>query len=153
MGGPSTTPIGITSLTLTLLLLITHHSAPHKKVTVVKDGHTFAHDLMNWRSRALAASDALESGGVGDGRERSCGVGVVPGETLRGNGSNWGVGVVGLFGRSWLTVAKGTTTGEAEVGTQFSVCRFENLGIMDSICRYNNCRSRVLSKAKKILRV
>ena len=35
--------------------------------------------------------------------------------------------------------------GEAEVGTQFSVCRFKNLGIMDSIFRYNDCRWRVFS--------
>lgn len=100
MGGVSTLT-EITSFTLALLLLqITHHSAPHKKVTVVKDGHALAHDLMNWRSRALAASDAPELSGVGDGRERSCGVGVVSGETLRGNGNDEGVGVIGLIKRS-----------------------------------------------------
>jgi len=68
MGGLSAILVGIT-LTL-LVLLITHHSAPHKKVTVVKDGHAFAQDLMNWRSRALAAPDAPQSNGDGSGKER-----------------------------------------------------------------------------------
>jgi len=134
---------GIASFTLILLLLITYHSAPHKKVTVVKDGHTFTHDLMNWRSRVLATSDVPESDGVGDGRERSCGVGVISGEALRGNGNNGGVGETK---RSSLMTSTGATTGEAEVGIQFSVCKFENLGIMDNICRYSDCQSRVLSK-------
>lgn len=48
MGRPSAKFIGVSPFTLILLfLLITHHSAPHKKVTVAKDGHTFTHDLMN----------------------------------------------------------------------------------------------------------
>lgn len=72
MVGSSVTLAGIVPFTLTLLfLLITHHSAPHKKVTVVKDGHAFTQDLMNWRSRALATSDAQRSDGVGSGKERS----------------------------------------------------------------------------------
>ena len=66
------TLVCIASFTLTFLfLLITHHSAPHKKVTVVKDGHTFAQDFVNWRSRVLAASDAPQSDGAGSGKERS----------------------------------------------------------------------------------
>ena len=101
MGGLSVTLVGITPFTLTLLfLLITHHSAPHKKVTVVKDGHTFAQDLMYWRSRALVASDAPQSDGVGSGKERSWGVGVVSGEPLRGNENNKGDGAAGLGRRS-----------------------------------------------------
>ena len=72
MVGSFATLAGITPFTLTLLfLLITHHSVPHKKVTVVKDGHAFTQDLMNWRSRALAASDTSRSNGVGSGKERS----------------------------------------------------------------------------------
>jgi len=72
MGGSSATLVGTTPFTLTLLfLLITHHSAPHMKVTVVKDGQAFTQDLMNWRSRTLAASDAPQSDGVGSGKERS----------------------------------------------------------------------------------
>jgi len=72
MTGPSATLVGIALFTLTLLfLLITHHSAPHKKVTMVKDGHTFTQDLMNWRSRALAAFEAPQSNEVGDGKERN----------------------------------------------------------------------------------
>lgn len=71
-------------------------------------------------------------------------MGVVSGEFLRGNDSKKGVGVTGLIGRSWLTVAKGTIKGEVEVGTQFRVCRFENLGIMDSICRYKDYQSKML---------
>ena len=44
-----------------------------------------------------------------------------------------------------MTEAKGTAAGEAEAGTQFSVCMFENLGITDSICRYKDYKSKVLS--------
>ena len=127
--------VGITSFApILLLLLMTHHSAPHKKVTVVKDWHTFIQDLMNWRSRALAASDARQSDGMRSGRERSCGVDMVSGEFLGGYDNNRGVGVV-----------KGIIVGEAEAGTQFSVCRFENLGIIDSICRYKDYRLKGLS--------
>jgi hypothetical protein len=70
MGGSFATPTGTPPFTLTLLLLITHHSAPHKNVTAVKDGHTFTQDLMNWRSRTLAASDA-RSDRIDGGKERS----------------------------------------------------------------------------------
>lgn len=65
---------------------------------------------MNWRSRALVASDARQSDEPPGGRERSCNVGVASGEFLGGNGNNKGAGA-----------AKGTTVGETEVGTQFSV--------------------------------
>jgi hypothetical protein len=72
MEGLSAVLVVITPFPLSLLfLLITHHSAPHKKVTVVKDGHTFAQDLTNWRSRALAASDPPQSDRVGSGKESS----------------------------------------------------------------------------------
>ena len=72
MMGSSATLAGIAPFRLILLfLLITPHSAPHKKVTVVKDGHTFTQDLMNWRSRALAALETPQSDEVGDGKERS----------------------------------------------------------------------------------
>jgi len=48
MRGSSATPPSIAPLMLILLFrLITHHSAPDKKVTVAKDGHTFTQDLMN----------------------------------------------------------------------------------------------------------
>lgn len=111
---------------------------------MVKDGHTFTQDLMNWRSRALAASDKPQSDGVG-GKERSWGVGEETGELFRRNDDNEGVGVAGPFKRSWLMAAKDATMGETEAGTQFSVCRFENLGIKDSICRYKDYQPKVLS--------
>ena len=143
--GEFTAMIQNPSLTLTLLfLLITHHSAPHKKVTVVKYGHTLTHDLMNWRSRALTAPDAAQSDEVGGGKERSCGVGVVSGE-LRGDDKNKGVGVTRLARTSLLTVVKGTAAREVETGRQFSVCKFENLGIIDSICRYRDYQSKLLN--------
>ena len=76
-------PPGVAFFMLILLfLLITHHSAPLKKVTEVNDGHTFTQDLMNWRSRALSASDAPQSDRVGSGKERSRGGGGVSGRLL-----------------------------------------------------------------------
>jgi hypothetical protein len=78
--GSSVAPPGIIPFMLTLLLrLITHHSAPHKKVTAVKDGHALTQDLINWRSRVLAASDAPQSDRLGSGKERSRGAGGISG--------------------------------------------------------------------------
>ena len=138
--GSSATPPGIEPFVLILLFrLNTHHSAPDKKVTVVKDGHAFIHDLMNWRSQALAESDEPWSDRVGSGKERSRGAGGDSGKLLWGNVNEKGGGVMGLAKRSWSTVVKGATLDEAETGTQFSVCKFENLGSMDSMCWYRIC--------------
>lgn len=83
MRGSSARPVGLVPFTLILrFLLITHHSAPHKKVTVVKDGHVFTQDLIKLRSRALAASEAPESEGVGKGKERSRDACAISGEHI-----------------------------------------------------------------------
>lgn len=99
---------------------------------------------MNCRSRALAAFDVPQSDGVGGGKERSRGVGVVSGELFEGNDNNKGAG--GEFGRrSRLAVEKNPPVSETEAGTQFRVCRFENLGIIDSIFRYKVYQSKALN--------
>jgi len=54
--------------------------------------------------------------------------------------------VVGLGGRSGLTVAKEVAMGETEVGMQFRVCRFENLGMIDNRWRYRDYKSKVLDR-------
>lgn len=119
-----------------LFRLITHHSAPHKKVTAIKDGHAFTQDLINWRSRVLVASDAPQSDGLGSGKERSRDAGGISGRLFCGNVNKCGGGVTGLVKRSWSTVANDAIFDEAEVWTYFSVRRFENLGSMDSMCWY-----------------
>jgi hypothetical protein len=66
---------------------------------------------------------------------------VVSGEAFRGNENNKGGGVAGLVKTSWFVVAKDIALNEAEAGIQLSVCRLENLGIVDSICWYKVYKS------------
>lgn len=61
------------------------------------------------------------------------------GELFRGNDNNKGVRAARLGKESWLTIAQDVAMDDTEAGTQFRVCRFENLGMIDSICRYKDC--------------
>lgn len=65
---------------------------------------------------------------------------------FRGNDNNKGVGVAGFGRESGLTVVKEVVVGETEAGTQFRVCRFENLGMIDNICRYRDYQPKALNK-------
>ena len=50
--------------------------------------------------------------------------------------------MAGLGRRSGLTVVKEVVVGETEVGMQFRVCRFENLGMIDNRWRYREVLDR-----------